>query len=169
MVATLQKRDDATMQDLVTALDKELRYIMHEIQEEKIILHVESTREEAKCPYCGKVSDRIHSHYERRLQDLPISGKKVRIVLRNKKYFCRNRTCPHKTFAESYAFYEPKATKTKRLQEEILRASLTQSSTSAAKYLRGSVAEVGKSTICGLLKKRRDDARKERGTNSVYR
>lgn len=70
-----------------------------------------------------------------------------------KKYFYKNESCDRTTFAESFGFYEPKATKTKRLQEEIMRVAVTQSSLSAAKYLRTHVADVGKSTICNMLKK----------------
>ena len=143
------------MQDLITELEKELRYLRHEIQDGRIVVEVESIRERVACPYCGKISEKVHSQYERKLQDLPMSGKKVRIVLRNKKYYCANEGCAHKTFAEGYEFFERRATKTKRLQKEIERVSLTQSSVSAARYLRGSVAEVGKSTICALIKKRR--------------
>jgi len=89
------------------------------------------------------------------LQDLPIQGKKVWLHLKNKKYFCVNAECGQKTFAEQFEFYEPNSVRTKRLQEEILIVSLTQSSISASKYLRNSVADVGKSTICDMLKKER--------------
>lgn len=70
-----------------------------------------------------------------------------------KKYFCRNDECGHKTFVETFDFFAPNATKTKRLSDEILKVSLTQSSVAAAKYLRDSVCDVGKSTICNMLKK----------------
>ena len=75
----------------------------------------------------------------------------------NKKFFCKNKDCEHKTFAETFSFFESKATKTNRLQDEILRVSLAQSSLSAERYLRNSVADVGKSTICNLLKKTREN------------
>ena len=82
-----------------------------------------------------------------------MQGKKVKILLEQKKYFCKNEGCVNKTFAERFSFFGPKATKTKRLQKEILRVALTQSSIAASRYLRSSVADVGKSTICNLLKK----------------
>jgi transposase len=141
---------------MVLLPDERLRYISHKNEKSVIMICVESVDREAICPYCGEVSDKVHSHYTRKLQDLPIQGKKVKLLIDNKKYFCNNRDCCHKTFAESFSFFEPKATKTKRLQEEILRVSLRQSSLSAEKYLRGSVADVGKSTICNLLKKTRE-------------
>ena len=147
------------MDEIIALPDKRLRCVSHEEAAGIIIIHAESAGREAKCPYCGEVSVRVHSRYQRKLQDLPIQGKKVRLVIENKKYFCGNKDCGHRTFAESFAFFEPKATKTKRLQEEILRVSLTQSSISAARYLSNSVADVSKSTICGLLKKTRGHGR----------
>ena len=141
------------MKELIKLLDDNLGYISHEIQDGEINIQVRSERKEAECPYCGAISTQIHSRTKRILKDLPIQGKKVKIHLLNHKYFCSNHKCAHKTFTERFAFFEPKATRTNRLQEEILRVSLTQSSVAASRYLRASVADVGKSTICNLLKK----------------
>lgn len=143
------------MTKILSLPDKQLSYISQEISEAKIILRFKSKSKQGKCPYCGEESKKVHSFYTRKLQDLPIQGKKVKLEMEIKKYFCNNKECKNKTFAETFEFYEPNATKTKRLQEEIIRVSLTQSSVSASKYLRTSVAEVGKSTICNLLKKGR--------------
>jgi len=142
------------MNGIITFPDERLLYVSHENEAGAIIIYAQSKSCETRCPYCGEVSDKVHSRYLRRLQDLPIQGKKVKLVIDNKKYFCLNKACRHKTFAESFSFFEPKATKTTRLQEEILRVSITQSSIAAQSYLRRSVANVGKSTICNLLKKR---------------
>ena len=150
------RRKRQQMDELISLLDENLRYISHEIENGSILIQAESVRTEAVCPFCGTASAKVHSRYSRKLQDLPIQGKKVRIHLENKKYFCINADCNHTTFAEQFDFYDFKATKTKRLQEEILRVALTQSSVSASKYLRNSVAEVSKSVICDLLKKERE-------------
>ena len=141
------------MEELVYLLSEELRYISHKMEDDSIVMYVEPARKQARCPYCSTESGKAHSRYERKLQDLPIQGRKVTIYLTNRKYFCMNEDCDHRTFTEQFSFYEPKATKTKRLQDEIKRISMTQSAVSASKYLRGSVADVGKSTICALLKK----------------
>ena len=141
------------MNDLLKLLDKDLKYVYHEIYDNEIHITAKSKRKETKCPYCGKSSKNVHSCVERFLKDLPIQGKKVTLKLLSKKYFCKNPDCKRTTFSERFDFFEPKATKTNRLQDEILRISLTQSSVSASRYLRKSVADVGKSTICNLLKK----------------
>jgi transposase len=141
------------MEEMVKLLSEELQYIGHEVGEAGMELYVESSREQARCPYCGAVTNKVHSTYLRKLQDLPMQGKKVVVYLTNRKYFCVNEQCGQRTFAERFTFFEASATKTNRLQEEIMRISTTQSALSASKYLRQSVAQVGKSTICNLLKK----------------
>lgn len=141
------------MEELIRLLDENLHYEGHEIQGEKILIRVRSMREVATCPYCSQKSGQIHSRKVRTLKDLPIQGKKVKLLLNQKKYFCKNKMCTKSTFAERFGFFAPKATKTNRLQKEILRVALTQSSVAASQYLRSSVADVGKSTICNLLKK----------------
>ena len=141
------------MDELIRLLDENLRYDRYELNGEEIFIYAYSGREKAKCPYCGEISGQIHSRKMRTLKDLPIQGRKVKILLEQKKYFCMNIECMKKTFAERFDFYRPKATTTDRLQSEILRVALTQSSVAASRYLRTSIAEVSKSTICNMLKK----------------
>ena len=141
------------MKELIQELDKNLDYERYELHGNEMTIYVRSIRKVANCPYCGDSSEQVHSRKERTLKDLPIQGKKVKLLLEQKKYFCKSEGCYIKTFAERFEFFAPNATKTKRLQEEILRVSLTQSSVAASRYLRNSVADVSKSTICNLLKK----------------
>jgi len=144
------------MKEIVKLLDENLQYERYEIQGEELFIRVKSERKKVNCPYCGRESTQIHSRKERTLKDLPLQGKKVKILLEHKKYFCNNEACTKTTFTERFDFFKPKATKTNRLQEEILRVALTQSSVAASRYLRNSVADVGKSTICNLLKRGRE-------------
>jgi len=144
------------MEELIKELDENMQYQSYEICGSEMYIRVNSKRVESTCPHCGEVSTQIHSRTIRTIKDLPIQGKKVKILLEHKKYFCKNKECRYKTFAERFAFFSDKATKTNRLQDEIIRVSLTQSSIVASKYLRNSVADVGKSTICNLLKKGRN-------------
>jgi len=141
------------MKELIDILDKDLQFIDYKVIGEELYIRVNSKRRKAECPYCGHESFQVHSRKERTLKDIPIQGKKVIIKLEQKKYFCKNEECERKTFAERFSFYDIKATKTKRLQEEIMLVAMTQSSIAASRYLRKSVADVGKSTICNMLKK----------------
>jgi transposase len=141
------------MQELVAMLDENLNYLTHQFFDDYIVIIVESSREEAPCPYCGKTSSRVHSTYERSFQDLPIQGKKVFISIINRKYFCDNCDCLNRTFAESFDFLKPKSKKSDRLISEIMKLSTEVSSVSASRMLKDGVVDVSKSTICDMLKK----------------
>ena len=141
------------MNELIKLLDENLECIKFEIMDDMIIFHVISIRDEAECPYCGWISSRVHSKYVRSFQDLPIQDKKVKIIIDNRKMFCDNPDCNKKTFAEKFVFLAPKGKKSKRLLDKIVDVSLGLSSVAAAEQLREGVVDIGKSTICNLLKK----------------
>jgi len=94
-----------------------------------------------------------NSRYERSFGDLPIQGKKVEIVIDNRKMLCGNKECPYKTFAETFACLPFKGKRSTRLTDEIVRISMEMSSVSAAAMMQKGIAKIGKSTICNLLKK----------------
>jgi len=142
------------MDEFIKLLDKNLEYVSHEIIDDTIFINVISNRQEVVCPFCGIPSSKVHSHYKRSFQDLPIQGKKVMVILDNRKMFCTNSECNHTTFAETFDFLPHKGKKTKRLEAEIVNISMNVSSLAAEQILKNSVAKVGKSTICNLLKKR---------------
>lgn len=141
------------MDEFVKLLDPALDYVEHIIKEQKCIITVESNRKVAICPYCETVSSRIHSMYKREFQDLPIGDKQVVILIQNRKLFCMNPECGHKTFSERFDFISYKARKTKRLLEKILSLSSRISSVAASNMLTGDTATISKSTVCRLLKK----------------
>lgn len=145
------------MNEFIKLLDKNLEFVSYEIIDDTIYINTVSNRSEAICPFCGEVSTKVHSHYPKSFQDLPIQGKKVLIILNNRKMFCNNPMCSNKTFAEKFDFISPKGKKTNRLENEIISLSLNLSSVTASKYLKRSIVNVGKSTICNLLKKERSN------------
>lgn len=142
------------MNNLIKLLDKNLEYIEHNIVEDTIRIYVKSINKYPCCPYCGAASNKVHSKYKRTFQDLPIQGLKTTIIIDNRKMFCKNNSCTYKTFSEKFDFINNKAKKTKRLEKEIINFSLNMNSISASKYLSRNLVNVGKSTICTLLKKR---------------
>ena len=141
------------MDEFVKLLCKDLEYEKHEIAGDLMYIYVKSCRAKVKCPYCGMVGKRVHSRYIRRFRDLPMQGKKVEIVLENLKYFCNNLECEHKIFAEDFDCLPFKGKRSKRLTDAIIELSLNVSSVTAAAMLRNGTADIGKSTICNLLKK----------------
>jgi len=69
--------------------------------EEGIIVLVSLTTEASFCPVCQHNASRIHSRYQRTLQDLPSSGLPVQLRLHVRRFFCDNASCSRKTFAEA--------------------------------------------------------------------
>ncbi|QOZ38318.1 ISL3 family transposase [Bradyrhizobium sp. CCBAU 53421] len=73
------------------------------------------------CPCCGCQTDRVHSHYVRRLADLPWQGRVVEIRLHARLFRCANPQCPRRIFTERLpATARPKARRTTRLGESQL-------------------------------------------------
>ena len=141
------------MESIIKMLDTSLEYISHELIDNTLYINVVSNKKDIKCPNCGIITNKVHSRYPKSFQDLPIQGKKVIILLKNRNMFCINENCPKYTFLENFTFLDAKAKKTKRLIEEIIRVSLSQSSISASKHLSESIVEIKKSSICNYLKK----------------
>ena len=69
-------------------------------QDGVVVFSVRTSAQQVACPECGQRAHRIHSHYERRLADLPWQGIPVRFHLTARKFFCDNTDCPRRIFAE---------------------------------------------------------------------
>ncbi|BAH06649.1 transposase family protein [Clostridium kluyveri] len=145
------------MEKLFKSLDTELEILDYKIKSDKIIITLVSNRKNVVCPYCNQASQKVHSFYQREVKDLPIMDKKVILLLNTRKMFCDNPMCSHKTFAERYSFLRYKARKSERLIQRILDISASVSSMTAADFLSKNIADIGKSTICSLLKKNPTD------------
>jgi transposase len=52
------------------------------------------------CPGCGQTSARVHARYQRRLQDLPLQGRRAMLLVQVRRFCCSNPICPRQTFAE---------------------------------------------------------------------
>src|SRR6266446_7728874 len=87
----------------------------------KITLRVRATPTSAPCPLCATPARCIHSDYERTLADLPWAQYRVRLQLRVRKWFCRNRSCPRRIFTERLpTIAAPWARRTLRLAQRLL-------------------------------------------------
>jgi len=65
-----------------------------------VVFSVRSAASSASCPRCGTVSGRTHGGYRRRLADLPIAGRPVRIEAAVRRFRCDDPGCDATTFAE---------------------------------------------------------------------
>ena len=66
----------------------------------QLTLTVSSVQLVAQCPLCQELTRRIHSRYERTLQDLPCINYTVTLLLQVRKFFCLNAGCQRRIFTE---------------------------------------------------------------------
>jgi transposase len=66
----------------------------------KMIVFAATSQTSAECPHCHTSSTRVHSYYQRKPQDMPISGKRVQVILQVRRFRCLNPLCGAQPFAE---------------------------------------------------------------------
>ena len=119
-------------QAFVKLLDENLECIDYKLKSDKIILLAKSARKSVFCPYCGCISDEVHSEYQREIQDIPMQDKQTILLLNTRK----NKDCTHKTFSERFDFISSNGKKTKRLIDKILITSTKLSSVNGKRSIK---------------------------------
>ena len=69
---------------------------------ETLRIEVRARADDAQCPACDGVSNRVHSRYQRKLSDLAVSGRAVLLHVRVRRFFCLDPACHRETFAEAF-------------------------------------------------------------------
>ncbi|MFD5662591.1 transposase [Streptomyces hirsutus] len=59
-----------------------------------------STACPGRCPDCRKRARRVHSTYQRTLDEQPLGSRRVMVRLRVRRYFCDRRSCSRRKFVE---------------------------------------------------------------------
>jgi transposase len=106
------------------------------LEADHIQLHLATNDSIVLCPFCGYSSSRIHSRYSRKLTDLPWAGKSVLVILQLRRFFCDNKACSHKTFAERLVMAPAYARKAARLQDQLLQLAAQLGGRAGAKLAR---------------------------------
>ncbi len=84
---------------------------------EELLVRVTSNRVSSPCPGCATPSTAVHSSYRRKPMDLPCTGRRIRLLLSVRKFFCRVVSCPRKIFTERIPeLLEPSSRLTTRLR-----------------------------------------------------
>ena len=141
------------MEEFILSLDPNYRLDGCRIKDNTVVYEISSLLESVECPYCGEASSKVHSCYQREIQDLPMQNKKVILLVKTRKMFCKNEACIKKTFSEKHLFVAANGKKTKRLERNIIYTSVQLSSVGASKVLKSNGIDICKSSICSLLKK----------------
>ncbi|MEU8034368.1 transposase family protein [Streptomyces sp. NPDC049099] len=65
-----------------------------------LVVEAVSTARPGRCPDCRKQARRVHSTYQRTLDERPLGPLQVIVRLRVRRYFCDRKSCSRKTFVE---------------------------------------------------------------------
>lgn len=141
------------MDEFIKILTDDYELLDYKIKGTQIVFEISSTKKSYTCPFCGITSLRVHSTYQREIQDLPLHNKQTILLVHTRKMFCENSDCQTTTFAERHPFTAKNGKKTDRLVTNILNTSLQLSSINASNLLKTESVKVCKSSICTLLKK----------------
>jgi transposase len=89
-------------------------------------LRLMSTSPSVNCPMCQTPSAAQHSCYQRTFRDVPCGGYPLRVSLRTRRFFCRQRDCARRIFTERFpSFLWPRARMTERFRQALLALSMT--------------------------------------------
>jgi len=120
------------------------------------VLSVRAASKTSRCPGCGGASARIHSRYQRRLTDLPIANKPVRIVVLARRFHCDAVLCGRRIFAERFdeKVLAPWARRTTRLDQIVLCLGLALGGRPAASFARRLLLPVSNDTLLRVVRRR---------------
>src|SRR2546426_2647681 len=120
----------------------------------QIIVSVSATQATVPCPLCTTPASRIHSHYERTLADLPWAHYRVRLQLRVRKWFCRNRHCPRRIFTERLPTVTvPWARRTLRLAQRFVDLGVALGGKAGVRLGHEWDVRVSRNTLLRLLRR----------------
>jgi hypothetical protein len=123
------------------------------VEDTSISIDMESSASNAICPKCNQESTAIHSHYRRYPVDLAWADRSVIFNLKVKRFFCRNKACAKRTFAERFPeVVTPYARRTNRVFDKQLRIGVNTCACTAEKILRAEKIGVSDSTINQIVR-----------------
>ncbi|WP_160317156.1 transposase family protein, partial [Oxobacter pfennigii] len=108
-----------------------------ENKDHQIIIKMKSKSSSCECPACHTTSNHYHGTYVRKVQDLPILGKRVLLEITSHEYCCDNEECEAVTIAETYhGFLNSYSRKTERLEDFICILALETSCEGASRICK---------------------------------
>lgn len=134
----------------VSALN--LKHWELDAESHQMIVTVCSTQAMACCPLCQSLTGRVHSRYERTLNDLPLAQFGLTIVLEVCKFFCLNETCRRRIFTERLpTIVAPWARRTLRYAEQLTAIALSLGGSAAVRLGQHLNAEASRNTFLHLI------------------
>jgi transposase len=122
----------------------------------ELLIGVRPVTKTSVCPGCGKPSERVHSRYSRSLADLPVAGRRVRLIARVRRFYCDTVLCGRRIFAERFDsdLLAPWARRTSRLEHIVHHLALALGGRPAASFARRLMLPVSNDTLLRVVRRR---------------
>ncbi|WP_191240104.1 ISL3 family transposase, partial [Deinococcus metalli] len=112
-----------------------LRFNTAHVRPKTVWLELSSTATSSVCPQCGGPSSRVHSRYQRVLKDLACFGRRVRLHLNVRRFFCTSPACSQRIFCERLTMAAPWQRLTRRLAQQVASLALEAGGECSARCL----------------------------------
>ena len=123
-------------------------------EENSITIVVRSILPAASCPHCHQFSGSLKTRYFRQVADLPWHGVEIKLLLRVRKFRCRNNLCIRKVFCERLPKVVAKyVRRTARLDEVIAFLAFALGGRSGAKASAKLNIAVSRDTLLGTIRR----------------
>ena len=134
--------------DLSPLLPSGFLFCNQQFTNDSLIIRLIASDPVGTCPLCQTPTKRVHSFYQRTLADLPMSGKRIKLLVRLRKFFCPLANYPRKVFAQSYhSVCKPYARRLLRADQQIQAIGLQAGAKSGARLYH----TVGQSVIASTV------------------
>lgn len=121
----------------------------------KMIVATHAASRAGQCPTCGVISHRVHSHYRRKISDLPAHGRAVIVEVTVRRFRCAGSACPRRIFAERLAHEaaQPFARRTVRLDRIVHYCGIALGGRPAARLARRLMLPVSRDTLLRTVRR----------------
>lgn len=140
--------------DLSPLLPPGFLFCNQQFTHDSLVIGLIATDAVGTCPRCQTPTNRVHSFYQRTLADLPVSGKRIKLQVRLRKFFCPIADCPRKVFAQScHSVCKPYARRLTRADQQIQAIGLQTGAKPGARLCQTIGQPVSASTILRVIRK----------------
>jgi hypothetical protein len=141
------------LENLFVPVGAALQITAAEVTPQRIVVDLQTTALTVDCPTCQLTAQRVHSHYQRRLADLPLAHTPVQLQLHLRRFRCDNLHCRRTTFTEPVpGLVTPYARRSRRLRAEQRQIALDLGGEPGARLARRQGMTVSPDTLLRLAR-----------------
>lgn len=144
-----------TKLNLQSFYPRELEIKRVEEKSDELVIYMHSRSKSGICHRCGCKLHKLHGTHHRRVQDLPILGKRVILDMQINDYQCTSDMCVSFASTETFeGFINYNSRMTERLADFISLLALETSCESCARIMQSMNVKISGDTVIRLLTKR---------------